>query len=88
VTNGIHWDANAGHGDGLSGEARDRVVKFVGTGSTQGWESWLSSGVRSHVRDKRLWLGSKKGTVREDGSGSESDKTLVEGSKVESRKNV
>jgi hypothetical protein len=90
VGNGIHWDANAGHGDGLSGEARDRVVKFVGTGSTQGWKDWHSMGVKSHIKDKGLWVGSKRGVVQEEGvgSGSESDKTLVESKAMESKKTV
>ncbi|WWD20201.1 hypothetical protein CI109_104677 [Kwoniella shandongensis] len=48
VTNGIHWDQNAGHGDGLAGSSRDRVVMYVGTGSTSGWEGWLKSGRRRH----------------------------------------
>ncbi|TXT09144.1 hypothetical protein VHUM_02618 [Vanrija humicola] len=48
VTTGLHWDAEAGHGDGLLGEARDRVVMYVGTGSTRGWGGWLTRGRRSH----------------------------------------
>jgi hypothetical protein len=32
VRAGIHWDANGSHGDCLSGDTRDRVVMFVGTG--------------------------------------------------------
>ncbi|WWC65979.1 uncharacterized protein I303_108601 [Kwoniella dejecticola CBS 10117] len=48
VTNGLHWDAQAGHGDGLNGSARDRVIMFAGTGSTSGWETWLKSGRRRH----------------------------------------
>lgn len=48
VTRGLHWDADAGHGDGLLGEARDRVVMYVGTGSTRGWQGWLTRGRRSH----------------------------------------
>lgn len=37
VKGGIYWDPKGGHGDGLVGLARDRVIKFVGTGSTEGW---------------------------------------------------
>ncbi|KAL1407461.1 hypothetical protein Q8F55_006894 [Vanrija albida] len=48
VTTGLHWDPEAGHGDGLIGEARDRVVMYVGTGSTRGCEGWLTRGRRSH----------------------------------------
>ncbi len=48
MTKGLHWDADAGHGDGLLGEARDRVVMYVGTGSTRGWQGWLTRGRRSH----------------------------------------
>ncbi|WVO13818.1 hypothetical protein L204_101441 [Cryptococcus depauperatus] len=48
VTTGLHWDEKAGHGDGLSGDSRDRVVMFSGTGSTRGWEKWLNSGRRRH----------------------------------------
>jgi hypothetical protein len=44
----LHWDAHAGHGDGLLGGSRDRVVMYVGTGSTKGWEGWLTRGRRSH----------------------------------------
>lgn len=48
VKKGLHWDANGGHGDGLLGDSRDRVVMFVGTGNTRGWENWLTRGRRSH----------------------------------------
>ncbi|GMK55583.1 hypothetical protein CspeluHIS016_0206390 [Cutaneotrichosporon spelunceum] len=48
VTTGLHWDADAGHGDGLIGKARDRVVMYVGTGSTRGWQGWITRGRRSH----------------------------------------
>lgn len=48
VTTGLHWDEDAGHGDGLLGESRDRVVMYVGTGSTRGWEGWLTRGRRAH----------------------------------------
>lgn len=48
VTRGVHWNPDAGHGDGLLGAARDRVVKYVGTGTTKGWEEWLTRGRRSH----------------------------------------
>ncbi|WVQ79387.1 hypothetical protein IAT38_001484 [Cryptococcus sp. DSM 104549] len=48
VTTGLHWDPLAGHGDGLAGASRDRVVMYVGTGSTRGWQSWLGSGRRRH----------------------------------------
>lgn len=48
MTKGLHWDADAGHGDGLLGEARDRVVMYAGTGSTRGWQGWLTRGRRSH----------------------------------------
>ncbi|KAL0250013.1 hypothetical protein I308_103316 [Cryptococcus tetragattii IND107] len=47
VTSGLHWDATAGHGDGLIGQARDRVVMFVGTGTTK-WQNWLGTGRRRH----------------------------------------
>jgi hypothetical protein len=88
VANGIHWDANAGHGDGLAGEARDRVVKFVGTGSTQGWENWLSSGVQRHVRDQGTWDKSKLGVVPEGNTdGRNKDESDTTGVK-ESRKDL
>ncbi|WWC92942.1 uncharacterized protein L201_007905 [Kwoniella dendrophila CBS 6074] len=48
VTNGIHWDPLGGHGDGLNGSARDRVIMFAGTGSTNGWQNWLTKGRRRH----------------------------------------
>ncbi|WVQ96095.1 hypothetical protein IAU59_003196 [Kwoniella sp. CBS 9459] len=48
VTTGIHWDPLGGHGDGLGGSSRDRVVMFAGTGSTRGWETWLGKGRRRH----------------------------------------
>ncbi|OCF35143.1 hypothetical protein I316_03185 [Kwoniella heveanensis BCC8398] len=48
VTTGIHWDPLGGHGDGLAGSSRDRVVMFAGTGSTRGWEKWLGKGRRRH----------------------------------------
>lgn len=48
VRDGLHWDADGGHGDGLIGPSRDRVVMYVGTGSTSGWEGWLTRGRRSH----------------------------------------
>ncbi|BEJ15990.1 hypothetical protein CspHIS471_0505950 [Cutaneotrichosporon sp. HIS471] len=48
ATRGLHWDADAGHGDGLIGEARNRVVMYVGTGSTRGWQGWIARGRRSH----------------------------------------
>ncbi|ODO00734.1 hypothetical protein L198_03060 [Cryptococcus wingfieldii CBS 7118] len=48
VTSGLHWDATAGHGDGLAGVSRDRVVMYVGTGSTSGWQTWLGKGRRRH----------------------------------------
>jgi hypothetical protein len=38
---GLHWDAKAGHGDGLEGESRDMVVRYAGTGSTRGSTKWL-----------------------------------------------
>lgn len=39
---GIHWDSNGSHGDILlSGDLRDRVVKFVGTGRTHGGRGCL-----------------------------------------------
>ncbi|WWD04281.1 hypothetical protein V865_002349 [Kwoniella europaea PYCC6329] len=50
VTNGLHWDPLGGHGDGLNGEARDRVIMFAGTGSTSGWQNWLRSGRRRHSK--------------------------------------
>ncbi|KAK4685996.1 hypothetical protein P7C73_g4139, partial [Tremellales sp. Uapishka_1] len=76
VTSGIHWDANGGHGDGLAGEARDRVVQFCGTGSTDGWEGWLSGGVRRHVREKRHWDSTESTEIGED-----SDSTTVGGTR-------
>lgn len=36
VTGGLHWNANAGHGDGLLGEARSCIALFVSTGSPYG----------------------------------------------------
>ena len=55
MKDGLHWDAKAGHGDGLSGAARDRVVMFAGTGSTTGWEGWLARGRRTHMREVDEW---------------------------------
>ncbi|RXK38174.1 hypothetical protein M231_04548 [Tremella mesenterica] len=60
IKEGLHWDPQGGHGDGLVGEARDRVVMFTGTGSTMGWEGWLRSGRRRHSlgQDASARLGS------------------------------
>ncbi|WRT69556.1 uncharacterized protein IL334_006543 [Kwoniella shivajii] len=48
VTHGIHWDPLGGHGDGLIGPARDRVIMFAGTGTTNNWDQWLKKGRRKH----------------------------------------
>ncbi|WWC73569.1 uncharacterized protein I206_107541 [Kwoniella pini CBS 10737] len=61
VTNGIHWDPLAGHGDGLGGSARDRVVMFAGTGSTENWQNWLKSGRGKHNLGKDEILNRIKG---------------------------
>jgi len=66
---GLHWDARAGHGDGLMGDARDRVVMYVGTGSTKGWQKWLTRGRRSHS------VGSKDRPNLTPSSSSDSDKS-------------
>ena len=55
ITTGMHWDANAGHGDGLAAGVRDRVVMFVGTGSTIGWKQWLGTGRRRHSLGMEDW---------------------------------
>ncbi|WVR08179.1 hypothetical protein IAU60_005225 [Kwoniella sp. DSM 27419] len=65
VTNGIHWDADGGHGDGLNGSARDRVVMFAGTGSTRGWEGWLRSGRRKHSLGMQDFI-ERKGARRDE----------------------
>jgi hypothetical protein len=57
LTRGLHWDPNAGHGDGLMGEARDRVVMYTGTGSTRGWAGWVDSGRHKHSASAREWPG-------------------------------
>jgi hypothetical protein len=36
VKGGLHWNEKGGHGDGLSGDSLDRVIKFVSTGSVSG----------------------------------------------------
>lgn len=77
MSSGLHWDANAGHGDGLSGESRDRVVMFVGTGNTRGWQGWLSRGRRSHSLGKDDWPGVKQ--VRSGSSSSSTTAVEIEG---------
>ena len=85
VKSGLHWDAEGGHGDGLGGAARDRVVMFAGTGSTRGWEGWLTKGRRRHSlgEDDRTWgsaetteAGSSPETTELDEE-CESDRTFV-----------
>lgn len=85
MKSGLHWDPKAGHGDGLGGSARDRVVMFVGTGSTRGWEGWLSKGRRIHSagedewrerRAERTWSSSQ--TTEVGDGGDDSDQTNVE----------
>lgn len=39
VGQGLNWGENAGHGDGLSGDVREKVVRFVGTGHCLPWEA-------------------------------------------------
>lgn len=52
---GLHWDAKAGHGDGLSGDSRNRVVMFAGTGSTRGWRGWIKHGRHRHSLGMKDW---------------------------------
>lgn len=81
VKKGLHWDANGGHGDGLLGDSRDRVVMFVGTGNTRGWEHWLTRGRRSHSLGQADFPQAPPalGAIRETstpGSGSDGDTTM------------
>nr|WVH01958.1 uracil phosphoribosyltransferase [Naematelia aurantialba] len=80
VKTGLHWDANAGHGDGLAGAARDRVVMYVGTGTTDNWPAWLSSGRRSHSLGTDDWNRFLRGGVagQRPESEEDSDQTLVD----------
>ncbi|ORY34890.1 hypothetical protein BCR39DRAFT_515410 [Naematelia encephala] len=79
----VHWDDNAGHGDGLAGAARDRVVMFVGTGTTNNWPAWLSSGRVGHSQGtdvvNKLLRGGMAGSVGRRESEEDSDRTLVDG---------
>ena len=81
----MHWDASAGHGDGLAGASRDRVVMFTGTGSTRGWQGWLARGRRRHSSGADEWRerrqaerswSSGQSTAAGEG-GNESDQTCV-----------
>lgn len=42
----IYWDVKGGHGDGLMGDALVKVVNFVASGSTYGWEAHTASSSR------------------------------------------
>lgn len=75
VGEGVWWDENGGHGDGLSGESKDRVVNFVGTGHVGGWEGIVGAGQRADARRKA------RGEIME---ASDSDRTCVE----EGRKDI
>jgi hypothetical protein len=68
VGEGVWWDENGGHGDGLSGESKDRVVSFVGTGHVGGWEGIV--GARPRADEKRR-------VRREYVEASDSDRTCV-----------
>jgi hypothetical protein len=35
VAEGLHWDEQGGHGDGLAGESLSTVMTYVATGSVQ-----------------------------------------------------
>lgn len=74
VSTGLHWDPHGGHGDGLAGASRDRVVMFAGTGSTSGWEHWRTVGRRRHTmestRRDRRWS-SEATAVNDDGDDSD-----------------
>jgi hypothetical protein len=84
VRAGIHWDANGSHGDCLSGDTRDRVVMFVGTGLTHGWRGWVRKGRRRHALGQTDWSRAKRGsgddsTTAVDGEpeGDDSDRPYV-----------
>ncbi|ORX37879.1 hypothetical protein BD324DRAFT_578355 [Kockovaella imperatae] len=84
----IYWASQAGHGDGLSGESRDRVVMFVGTGSTRGWQGWLTRGRRTHSLGRDDWQRLKRNlkassTAAASGS-SDDDEPLRRGSEMSS----
>lgn len=88
VKSAMQWDDKAGHGDGLSGESRDRVVMFAGTGSVRGWQGWLSEGRRTHSTGVDEWRRRKKrertwssGQTTENGDEADSDQTFVEDGK-------
>ncbi|GFZ43636.1 hypothetical protein JCM24511_01356 [Saitozyma sp. JCM 24511] len=70
VTSGLHWDPEAGHGDGLAGEARDRVVMFVGTGRTRGWQEWLKAGRRRHSLGQDDWKAYQNGIGNRNSNGN------------------
>lgn len=52
VRRGLHWDAAGGHGDGLLGEVRDRIIMYISTGSTCGWQDRPRSDRRSPSSDQ------------------------------------
>ena len=85
MKSGLHWDENAGHGDGLAGFARDRVVMFAGTGSTHGWQGWLARGRRSHSKGEDDWREMKAGRSWSSGQstavGGEDDEYVDQGGK-------
>lgn len=89
ISSSLHWDPHGGHGDGLAGASRDRVVMFAGTGSTSGWEQWQAVGRRRHTmestRRDRRW-DSETTAVNEEGD--DSDRHQGDGRGIDGKEKV